>query len=65
MSRYDATIKTVKHYHRPPGERQDVEIVTARLDFADGAMWWLEDEGKVKVGDRYTIHVAKRGEYVE
>lgn len=53
--RYDATVDSVRHKHRPSGQRQDTETVIARLDYADGAIWWIEDEGKIKPGDRYTI----------
>lgn len=59
--RYDATVREVSHWVQPPDKRQDVERVIADLDFATGAIWWLEDEGVVQPGDRYTVTVEHRG----
>jgi hypothetical protein len=56
--RYSATVREVAHWHQPPNKRQDVVRVIADLDYADGAMWWLEDEADgTKAGDRRTITV--------
>lgn len=57
MTRYSASVEKVEPFK--PGERVDVVAVTARFDYAHGAVWWVETEPGPAVGARYLVTVEK------
>lgn len=53
-----ATVTETKPY--TGGNRDDVDTVVARFDYAIGATWWVATRGEWAVGDRVDFTLARR-----